>query len=85
ITLSQNYPNPFNPSSTIGYTLKTNHLVTLKIYDLLGRDIATLVDTNQPAGNYTVVFEAADLPSGIYFCKLIVESFIETRKMVLVR
>lgn len=69
--LFQNYPNPFNPTTTISYELSTNSYVTMKIYDILGRQIATLVDGKQTAGSRSVVWNAASFASGIYFCRLV--------------
>jgi len=90
--LEQNYPNPFNPSTVIGYQLPVSGNVSLKIYDLLGREVATLVDEFKPARSYKVEFNAAshsgevrNLTSGIYFYKLQAENFIETRKMILLK
>jgi len=84
-SLQQNYPNPFNPSTVIGYQLPVSSDVTLKVYDLLGREITTLVDEYKPAGNYEVEFNAANLPSGVYFYQLKAGSFVETKKMILIR
>jgi hypothetical protein len=83
--LSQNYPNPFNPSTIIGYQLPISSNVTLKVYDLLGREVATLVDEYRPAGSYEVEFNASDLTSGIYFYKLQTDNYIETKKMILLK
>jgi len=68
--LEQNYPNPFNPTTTIGFSLKEAGFVSLKVYDLLGREVATLVSETRPAGNYTITFDAAGLGSGVYFYTL---------------
>jgi len=84
-SLEQNYPNPFNPSTVIGYRLSVNSVVTLKVYDLPGREIATLVDEFKPAGKYEVEFNGKDLSSGIYFYKLEAGNFIETKKMILLK
>jgi hypothetical protein len=92
-SLEQNYPNPFNPSTKIRFTIpsviasetKQSQLVTLKVYDVLGNEVATLVNEEKPAGSYEVDFNAARLSSGIYFYKLQAGSFIETRKMILLR
>lgn len=83
--LSQNYPNPFNPSTTLNYSLPESGLVTLKIYDILGREIKTLVEEIKPAGNYSVQFGGQNLTSGIYFYQLRSGNFISTRKMVLIK
>jgi hypothetical protein len=90
--LNQNYPNPFNPSTKISYQIpaslnpsKGGTLVTLKVYDILGSEIATLVNEEQSAGRYEVEFDASKLSSGIYMYQLKAESFIQTKKMVLIR
>ncbi len=89
--LSQNYPNPFNPSTTIKYSIASPNQsgavssVQLKVYDVLGREIATLVNERQPAGNYTVTFDAGNLSSGVYFYQLRAGSFVSTKKMILMR
>jgi phosphatidylserine/phosphatidylglycerophosphate/cardiolipin synthase-like enzyme len=80
--LFQNFPNPFNPLTMISYQLPINNYVKLKIYDALGREIANLVTENQPAGYHEVQWNAAGVPSGIYFYRLIVDSFIDTKKMI---
>jgi len=83
--LKQNYPNPFNPITTIKYQIPKISFVTLKVYDVLGSEIATLVNEEKPIGNYTVEFDATSLPSGVYFYRLQSGDFVETKKMVLLR
>ncbi len=83
--LSQNYPNPFNPATTINYDLPVKSFVTLKIYDLLGREVATLVNENQAASHYTINFDASKLSSGVYLYKLKAGDFVQTRKMMLLK
>jgi len=83
--LYQNYPNPFNPSTTLSFVIGHSSLVTLKIYDMLGSEVATLVNEEKPPGIYELTWYAADLPSGIYFYKLQTGSFVETKKMILLR
>ncbi len=83
--LEQNYPNPFNPATIISYQLPVSSEVSLKIYDLLGREVATLVNARQAAGRYDVRFNAASLASGVYFYRLSAGAFIETKKMMLVK
>ena len=84
-TLYQNYPNPFNPSTIISYQLPVSSKVVLKIYDLLGREVATLVDDRQHAGNYSVKFNAGNLSSGIYFYRLIAGGFNQVKKLILLK
>jgi len=83
--LYQNYPNPFNPSTTIKYQVPELSFVTLRVYDVLGSEIATLVDEEKPIGSYEVDFDAKTLPSGIYFYQLQSGSFVETKKMMLLK
>ena len=83
--LSQNYPNPFNPTTSLQYTIGSLQFVTLKVYDVLGREVATLVNEEKPAGEYEVEFNAANLPSGIYFYQLKAGQFSETKKMILLK
>jgi len=84
-SLSQNYPNPFNPSTKIAYSIPTNGLVTLKIYNILGKEVQTLVSEVKSAGSYEVSFNAASLSSGVYFYKLESGNFIDTKKMFLLK
>jgi photosystem II stability/assembly factor-like uncharacterized protein len=84
-SLSQNFPNPFNPSTKINYELPVTNFVSVIVYDVLGNEVETLVNEKQNAGSYSVDFNAASLPSGIYFYKLITEKFSETKKMILVK
>jgi hypothetical protein len=84
-SLEQNYPNPFNPSTVIKYQVPTTGKVMLKIYDLLGKEITTLVNENQNAGYYSVPFDASNLSSGIYFYTLTSGEFSSTKKMTLVK
>ena len=84
--LNQNYPNPFNPVTKITYSLPRKSFVTLKIYDVLGREVKTLVNKSQEEGNYLVNFNANNLSSGIYFYKLSAEnSYVKTKKMLFMR
>jgi hypothetical protein len=83
--LAQNFPNPFNPSTVISYQLQVTSNVTLKVYDILGREVATLVNEEKPAGNYDVQFTSNGLTSGIYFYKLKTGNYSETKKMILIR
>ena len=84
-SLSQSFPNPFNPSTSIQYAISSTQFVTLKVYDLLGREVATLVNEEKPAGSYDIEFNASQLASGIYFYKLQAGNFVQTRKMILMK
>lgn len=81
--LMQNYPNPFNPSTTIEYTIPENSVVTLTIYDILGKEVANLVNKYQDQGSYIVNWNAANVSSGVYIYKLNAGSYADTKKMVL--
>ena len=83
--LEQNYPNPFNPTTVISYQLPASGHVSLKVYDVLGREVATLVNENKPAGNYTAQFNASKLVSGVYFYRIDTDNFVQTKKMVLIK
>ncbi len=83
--LEQNYPNPFNPSTIIRFSMPEESFVTIKVFNTLGEEITTLISENIIAGNYEVEFDASKLPSGIYFYKLQSETFIEAKKMVLMK
>ena len=87
--LSQNYPNPFNPSTMISYQLAVNSHVTLKVYNVLGQEVATLVNDRQEAGSYTVSFNTSkgtlSLSSGVYFYRLNAGSFVSTKKLILMK
>jgi len=87
--LLQNYPNPFNPSTIIQYQLPMNTHVTVAVYDAMGREVATLVNSYQAAGNYSIQFNAAFgshvLSSGVYFYRLNAGSFVSTKKLVLMK
>jgi len=86
-SLQQNYPNPFNPSTVIHYQIPKLSNVSLKVFDILGREIATLVNKEQQAGNYSVDFSMKNyhLSSGIYFYRLSAGNFIQTKKMILIK
>jgi len=83
--LAQNYPNPFNPGTVIEYSIPKSSFVTLKVYDVLGREIATLVNGEQTAGSYTTQFDATNLANGTYLYKLQAGSYTETKKMVVLK
>lgn len=82
-SLKQIYPNPFNMTTVINYNLKNAGHVKIRVYNLVGYEIETIVDANQPAGEYKIVWQARDLPSGIYFCNFKVGETIETRKLII--
>jgi hypothetical protein len=92
-SLSQNYPNPFNPSTSIKYAVGNKQFVQLKVYDVLGNEVATLVNEEKPAGSYEVNFNASRLSSGVYFYRLHTgdpsassgQGFVETKKMILIK
>ena len=83
--LSQNYPNPFNPTTSITYSIKASAMVTLKVYDVLGRELMTLVNEEKTAGNHEVTFNAKDLSSGIYIYTLVTPQGVTSRKMSLIK
>ena len=83
--LNQNYPNPFNPSTIIKWQTTVECWQIIKIYDILGKEISTLVNERKPAGNYEVEFNASQLPSGIYFYQLTAGSFVQTKKMIVTK
>ncbi|MCP5061569.1 MAG: T9SS type A sorting domain-containing protein [Ignavibacteriae bacterium] len=92
-SLLQNYPNPFNPSTNIKYSIPSSgsqsdisqSFVTLKVYDLFGKEIAVLINKQQNPGSYSVKFDASELSSGIYFCKLMANNFSQTKKMIVLK
>jgi hypothetical protein len=84
-SLDQNYPNPFNPVTSIQYVVSSRQFVTLKVFDVLGNEVATLVKEEKPTGEYEIEFDAQGLTSGVYFYQLKAGSFIQTKKMVLLR
>ncbi|MBK9099547.1 MAG: T9SS type A sorting domain-containing protein [bacterium] len=84
-SLSQNYPNPFNPTTKIQYSIREKQFVTLVIYDILGSKVVTLVNEEKTAGKYEVEFDGITLPSGVYFYQLKAGSFVETKKMLLLK
>ncbi|MBT8380687.1 MAG: T9SS type A sorting domain-containing protein [Ignavibacteria bacterium] len=83
--LEQNYPNPFNPNTTIKYQIPELSFTTIKVYDVLGNEVATLINEELSAGEYENEFDATDLTSGIYFYQLLTGEFIQTKKMVLLK
>jgi hypothetical protein len=84
-SLEQNYPNPFNPVTSLQYAIGSRQFVTLKVYDVLGNEVAVLVSEEKEAGNYNVEFDGTDLPSGIYFYQLKAGEYLQTKKMLLLK
>jgi len=84
-SLGQNYPNPFNPTTTIDFEVKKSGLVSLRIFNLLGQEVATLVNEIRPAGTYRVSFNAGSLTTGVYFYRLTADNFTQTKRMLLIR
>ena len=84
-SLSQNYPNPFNPNTTINFALKNPGRTTLKLYDLMGRQVATLFDQEMNAGFHSIAFNDRTLASGMYFYRIVSGDFVATRKMLLMK
>jgi len=83
--LAQNYPNPFNPTTTIGFSIKNAEFSTLKVYDLLGREVAVLVNERMAAGVHEVTFDAAGLAGGVYFYRLQAGDFHQTNRLLLLK
>jgi photosystem II stability/assembly factor-like uncharacterized protein len=84
-SLTQNYPNPFNPLTKIKYSIRNNSFVSLKVYDITGKEIETLVNEKQNAGTYEISFHGGGLASGIYFYKIIAGDFVQVKKMILLK
>ena len=83
--LEQNYPNPFNPSTMISYSIPQSSFVTLKVYDIIGNEVATLVNQNQEAGKYDIRFNASNLSNGVYMYSIKTDNFTSTKKMLLMK
>jgi hypothetical protein len=83
--LWQNYPNPFNPSTEIGFQITDHGLVTVKVYDVLGREVATLANERKEPGTYTIHWDASGMSSGVFFCRLKAGDFVQTKRMLLMR
>ena len=81
----QNYPNPFNPSTTISLSLPSTSFVTVKVFDVMGREVATIVDEELPAGNHSKQWVAEGLSSGVYFYRLQAGKYCETKKLTLLK
>lgn len=84
-SLKQNYPNPFNPSTSIEFSIPEQSFVELKLFDVIGKEVAVLVEEEKPAGTYKAVFEGTNLPSGTYFYRLTAGGFVESKKMILLK
>jgi hypothetical protein len=83
--LSQNYPNPFNPLTSIQYQFPEKEFVTIRVFDVLGKEVATLVNEEKPAGTYEVIFNASDYSGGVYFYRIQAGNFVEIKKMMLMK
>ena len=83
--LAQNYPNPFNPTTIIKYQIPEDGIVSLKIYDILGKEIKTLVNEHKPTGRYEINFDASNLASGVYIYRIQINDFTSVKKMILLR
>ena len=84
-SLEQNYPNPFNPTTTIEYSLENSGNITLRVFNVLGKELKTLVNKQQQSGNYQVIFDASSLSNGVYYYQLTAGNFVKTRKMILLK
>jgi hypothetical protein len=84
-SLQQNFPNPFNSVTVISYQLAVNSFATVRVYDLLGREVATLMNEEKSAGSYTVQWDATHIASGVYFYRLQAGAFSDTKKLLLLR
>ncbi|HLX12976.1 MAG TPA: T9SS type A sorting domain-containing protein, partial [Bacteroidota bacterium] len=83
--LHQNYPNPFNPTTKLQYSIQKGSVVTLKVYNVIGQELVTLVNEKQNAGVHEVTFDASQLSSGIYFYRITADNFVSTKKMTLIK
>ena len=83
--LFQNYPNPFNPVTTINFSIPQNNFVTLKVYDITGREVKTLINSNLPAGEFKYAFDASSISSGIYFYKIVAGDFMDIKRLALIK
>ncbi|MBK7632779.1 MAG: T9SS type A sorting domain-containing protein [Ignavibacteriales bacterium] len=84
-SLSQNYPNPFNPTTKIQFSIPKSNKVVIKVFDILGTEIETVVNKEKPVGTYELNWNASNLPSGVYFYQLRAGNFVQTRKMILLK
>jgi hypothetical protein len=85
LTLDQNFPNPFNPATVINYEVPVDGNVQMRVFDVLGQEVAMLVDQAKSAGTHSVVWNAEGMPSGTYFCRLLVDAASITKPMMLLR
>ena len=83
--LNQNYPNPFNPTTTISFTIAATSDVALKVFNVLGKEVATVVNEMKSAGNYSIIFNSSGLSSGVYFYQLKADNIVLTKKFVLMK
>jgi len=83
--LGQNYPNPFNPTTTISYQLPVNSVVTLKVYDVLGREVETLFTGPRTAGTYSANFDGSRMASGVYIYQMRADNFVDAKKLLLLK
>jgi hypothetical protein len=83
--VEQNYPNPFNPLTTFSFKLPAQHFVSLKIFDIMGKEVTTIFSEELPAGNYSKQWNAVNIPSGVYFYRLQAGSFTKTKKLMLLK
>jgi hypothetical protein len=84
-TLYQNYPNPFNPSTKIKFALPKSGLVNIKVFDILGKEVITLLNNHQEAGYHEIICDLGKLPSGIYLCRMVTDTFTDIKKMLLLK
>jgi hypothetical protein len=83
--LSQNYPNPFNPTTNINFGLPADSRVSIKVFDISGREVKTLLNESRTAGYYTIAFDASNISSGVYFYKIEADKFSDVKRMLLVK
>ena len=83
--LEQNFPNPFNPTTSINYSIPKSGLVTLKVYNVFGQEVSTLVNEVKNNGNYSIDFNASNLSSGVYYYELTSGNFVQTKRMMLIK
>ncbi|MEO8232381.1 MAG: T9SS type A sorting domain-containing protein, partial [Ignavibacteriota bacterium] len=84
-SLEQNYPNPFNPTTTISYSIPSDNFVTIKLYDVLGNEVITLVNEQKQAGRYEMLFNASNIATGVYYYQINSGTFAQTRKLMLLK